>query len=117
MERCVGFVIVGEVLTVVDVDDDPAARFQTAGQVLEALSRLPVTPVWSPTVTPHLVRWQELSKTRRNIVEWNRYSERRHEWSAWSEPLDKGRKMTLGGSGGIIGGRQAIAELQRYFAV
>jgi serine/threonine protein kinase len=99
------------------LNDDPAARYQTAGQALEALSRLPVTPVWSATVTPHLVRWEQLSKMRRNIVEWKRHSERRHEWSAWSEPLGKGRKMTLGGSEAIVGGRQAIAELQRYFGV
>lgn len=97
------------------LNDDPAARYQTAGQALEALSRLPVTPIWSATVTPRLVRWEHLSKTRRNIVEWKRHSQRRHEWSAWSEPLGKGRTMTLGGSGAIIGGRQAIAELERYF--
>lgn len=97
------------------LNDVPAARYQTADQTLEALSRLPVTPVWSATVVPHLVRWKQLSKTRRNIVEWKRHSERRHEWSAWSEPLGNGRKITLGGSGAIIGRRQAIAELERYF--
>ncbi len=95
--------------------DDPAMRYQTADQALEALSRLAVTPVWSATVAPQLVRWEQLSKTRRNIVEWKRHSQRRHEWSAWSEPLGNGRKMTLGGSRGIIGGREAIAELERYF--
>jgi eukaryotic-like serine/threonine-protein kinase len=98
------------------LNDDPATRYQTANQTLEALSRLPVTPVWSATVTPRLVRWEQLSKTRRNIVEWKRHSERRHEWCAWSEPLGKGRNMTLDGSSAIIGGRQAIAELERYFA-
>jgi serine/threonine protein kinase len=97
------------------LNDDPAARYQTAAQALEAMSRLRVTPIWSATVTPHLVRWEQLSKTRRNIVEWKRHSQRRHEWSAWSEPLGKGRTMTLGGSGATIGGRQAIAELEQYF--
>ena len=97
------------------LNDDPAARYQTTSQALEALSRLPVTPVWSTTVTRHLVRWEQLSTTRRNIVEWKQHSERKHEWSAWSEPLVKGRKMTLGGSGAIVARRQAVAELERYF--
>jgi eukaryotic-like serine/threonine-protein kinase len=97
------------------LNDDPAARYKTAGEALEALSRLPVAHVWSAAVAPHLVRWVQLSKTRRNVVEWKRHSQRKHEWSAWSEPLGKGRKMTLGGSGGIIGSRQAIAELEQYF--
>jgi eukaryotic-like serine/threonine-protein kinase len=97
------------------LNDDPAARYQTTGQVLEALSRFPVTPAWSATLTPHLVRWEQTSKARRNVVEWKRHSQRRHEWSAWSEPIGKGRKMTLGGSGAIIGGRQVVAELERYF--
>jgi serine/threonine-protein kinase len=97
------------------LNDDPAARYQTGGQALEALSRLPVTPVWAVTVTAHLVRWEQSLKTRRIVVEWKRYSQRKHEWSVWSEPLGNGRKMTLGGSGEIISGRQAIAEIQRYF--
>jgi len=97
------------------LNDDPAVRYQTAGQALEALSRLPAMPVWSAMLAPDLVHWEQLSKTRRILVEWKRHSQRRHEWSAWSEPLGRGRKMTLGGSGGIIGGRQAIAELEGYF--
>lgn len=99
------------------LNDDPAARYQNAGQALGALSRLPVTPEWSATVTPKLVRWEQRSKTRLNIVEWKQHAPRKHEWLAWSEPLGKGRKMRLGGSDGIIGSRQCIAELERYFGV
>ena len=99
------------------MNDDPASRYQTASQALEALSRLPITPTWSATVTPDLVRWERTNKTRRNVVDWKRHSPRRHEWAAWSEPLGKGRKMTLGGSGGIVGSRQAIAGLEAYFGV
>jgi serine/threonine-protein kinase len=97
------------------LNDDTEARYQTAGQALEALSRLPIAPVWSTTVTPHVIRWEQSPKTRRNVVEWKRHSQRRHEWSAWSEPIGQGRRMTLDGSGAIIGGRQAIAEIERYF--
>jgi serine/threonine-protein kinase len=97
------------------MNDDPASRYQTAGQALDALSRLPISPVWAATVTPELIRWEQRGKARLNVVEWSRHSQRRHEWSAWSEPLGDGRKMTLGGSKGVIGSRQAIAELEQYF--
>jgi serine/threonine-protein kinase len=95
--------------------DDTAARYQTAGQALDALSRLPISPAWSTTVTPELIRWEQGGKTRLNVVEWKRHSQRRHEWSAWSEPLGEGRRMTLGGSRGVVGSRQAISSLEKYF--
>jgi eukaryotic-like serine/threonine-protein kinase len=97
------------------LNDDPAARYQNAGQALRALARLPVTPVWTATVTTKLVRWEQRSKTRLNVVEWKRHSPRRHEWAAWSEPLGAGRKKSLGGSHGIIGSHQCIAELKGHF--
>jgi eukaryotic-like serine/threonine-protein kinase len=99
------------------LNDDTAARYQTAGQALEALSRLPATPEWFATVEPNNVRWKQKSGHRVKVVEWQRHSPRKHKWAAWSEPLGKGRKMTLGGSEGIVGSRQAIAELEAYFEV
>ncbi|MFC7552321.1 serine/threonine-protein kinase [Pseudoroseomonas wenyumeiae] len=99
------------------LNDDPAARCQSAGQALEALSRLPTSVAWSTDVTPDLVRWEQRSSNRLNVVEWRRCAPRKHEWVAWSEPLGTGRKKTLGGSGGIVGSRQAIAELEAYFGV
>lgn len=97
------------------MNDDTAARYQTAVQALGGLARLPVEPVWTVSVTPNLVRWERTAKTRRIVVEWKRHSPRKHEWTAWSEPLGKGRKMTLGGSAGVIGGRQALKQLEAYF--
>jgi serine/threonine protein kinase len=97
------------------LQDNPSARYQTAGQALGALSRLATTPAWSASVALDLVRWEQRSTTRLNVVEWKRHSPRKHEWTAWSEPLAKGRRMTRGGSVGIVGSRQAIAELERYF--
>mgnify|MGYP001205258216 CR=1 FL=1 len=97
------------------MNDDTSARYQTAGQVLEGISRLPIAPAWSVRVEPQLVRWEQITKTRRIVVEWKRHSPRKHEWVAWSEPLGSGRKMTLGGSGGVIGSRQALRELEVYF--
>jgi eukaryotic-like serine/threonine-protein kinase len=97
------------------LNDDPNLRYQSAGQVLNALSTLP-TPNWSTSVTPNLIRWEQASTERRKIVEWSRLSPRKHEWKAWSEPIGKaGRKMSLGGSCGIIPKAQAIKELETYF--
>jgi eukaryotic-like serine/threonine-protein kinase len=97
------------------LNDDPSARYQNAGQALGAFSRLPVTPEWTATVTTKLVRWEQKSKTRLNVVEWHRHAARKHEWSAWSEPLGKGRVKTLKRSSGVVGSRQCIAELESYF--
>ena len=99
------------------LNDDPAARYQNAGQALGALSNLPVTPAWVATVAPKLGHWEQKSKTRLNVVEWKRHAPRKHDWSAWSEPLGKGRRKTLGGSDGIIGSRQCVAELENYFDI
>lgn len=95
--------------------DDPAARYQTAQQALDALAKLPTNPVWQVDVTPAIVRWKQTTKGRLNVVEWERNLPRKHEWCAWSEPLGDGRKKTLGGSSGIVGSRKAIAELESYF--
>jgi serine/threonine-protein kinase len=95
--------------------DDPNARCQNSTQALNSLSSLPVEPAWAVDVTPGLVRWELLSAKRKNVVEWKRHSERKHEWVAWSEPLGAGRQKTLAGSSGIIGKRQAISELEAYF--
>jgi serine/threonine protein kinase len=97
------------------LNDDPKLRYQTAGQVLNALSALP-TPTWSTTVTSDLIRWEQTSAGRRKVVEWTRLSPRKNEWKAWSEPIGKaGRKMSLGKSDGPIGKKQAIKELETFF--
>lgn len=99
------------------LNDDPAARYQTAGQALGALSRLPTSPEWRTTVASDLVRWELRSKNRIKVVEWVRHSARKHQWMAWSEPVGIGRKLTLGGSGGIVGSRQVITELETFFNI
>lgn len=99
------------------LNDEKSRRYQTAGQALEALSRLPVSPVWETKILPDLIHWEQRGRQRLNVVEWMRHSERKHEWVAWSEPLGIGRKKRLAGSNGIISKRQVVAELERYFAV
>lgn len=97
------------------LSDAPTTRYQTAEQALNALSRLEVVPDWATTVSATLIRWESSSKTRKQVVEWKRHSQRRHEWSAHSEPVGVGRRKALGGSGGIVGSREALAGLTRFF--
>jgi serine/threonine-protein kinase len=97
------------------MEDDSSKRYQSADQALSAIASLPVTPAWNASVDPNLVRWELESGSRLNIVEWSRIP-RQHQWVAWSEPSAgrKGRKMTLGGSKGIVSRKQAISELEKY---
>lgn len=97
------------------LNDDPAGRYQTAGQALEALSRLPVIPVWDVYVAPENVRWEQVSGRRLKMVEWKCHSPRKHEWAAWSKPIGAGRSRALGGSDGIVSKRQAVVGLEAYF--
>jgi serine/threonine protein kinase len=98
------------------LNDDPKLRYQSAGQVLNALSALP-TPTWAATVTSDIIRWEQISPRRRKVVEWTRLSQRKNEWKAWSEPIGKvGRKISLGKSDGFIGKAQAIKDLETFFA-
>ena len=96
--------------------DDSAARYATTGDVLNAISGLPIDQPWETNVTPELVRWELQSPKRLNFVEWNLHSERRHEWKAWSEPVGTGRKMTLGQSQGVIPRKKVDRELETYFS-
>ena len=96
--------------------DDPNARCQNSSRAQNALSSLPIEPAWVVEVTPELIRWELLSAKRKNVVEWKRHSERKHEWVAWSEPIGSGRRKTLGGSNGVVGMRKAISELEAYFS-
>ncbi|KWO10356.1 serine/threonine protein kinase [Burkholderia cepacia] len=97
--------------------DDKTMRYQSASQVLNALSSLP-TPAWQTTVSPNLVHWEQVVGNRLRIAEWVEHSPRKHEWSAWSQPIGtKGRSMTLGASTGIATRRQVIRGLEDFFDV
>lgn len=98
------------------LNDDPSARFQSANEALGALSNLQITPIWEVDVGSDYVSWLERSSTRLKKVEWVTHSPRKHEWSAWSEPVGSGRKKALAGSNGIVGKQHAISGLENYFA-
>jgi serine/threonine protein kinase len=97
------------------MEDDTTKRFQTANQALSALSKLPVVPAWVATVGPTVVRWELIAGKRRKVVEWKR-GRGKNEWVAWSESLESGQKKKLGGSGGVVPVKQAVAGLEAFLA-
>ncbi len=98
------------------LNDDPRKRFPSAAEAMDALARLPVEPCWEAKVSDGKVLWTLNSGSRVRNVEWVAHSSRRHEWKAWSDPTGKGRSMTLGGSNGIVSRREAVRQLDDYFA-
>jgi len=98
------------------LNDDPAARYQSAADALRSLAHLPTSPIWQVVLTSDVVRWEQAKGARRVIVEWKRLSARKHEWGAWSEPTGAGRKMRLDGSGGVVGKGDATKGLEAFFA-
>lgn len=97
------------------LNDDTSLRYQSAQQVLNALSGLD-TPSWFATVNPDSVRWEITTGDRLRVVEWRWQSPRKHEWAAWSEPTGAtGRKKSLGASSGQQGLRQTLKELEEFF--
>lgn len=97
--------------------DNPAVRFQTSNEALDAIGRLPITPEWTVLeVTEQCVRWERYAGKRLVVVKWERLSPRQHRWESWSQPLGAGRNMTLDGSGGVVGGKQAVKEMETFFA-
>lgn len=97
------------------LNDDTTLRFQSAQQVLNALSQLD-TPPWHVQVNSDSVCWELAKGGRLKVVTWSWQSPRKHRWSAWSQPLGTaGRKMTLGGSVSYQGQRQTIKELEDFF--
>jgi eukaryotic-like serine/threonine-protein kinase len=96
--------------------DETQKRYQTANQVMTALAALSCEPDWKCAVTANEIRWEREAKGRRVIVRWTRHSPRRHEWSAWSEPLGAGNRRSLGGSGGTLSYSESERQLKEFFA-
>ena len=99
------------------LNDDDAARYQSAAQALKALANVPTLPMWQATVSPDLVRWEQVKGKRLVVAEWKRLSPRKHEWQAWSEPTGNGQNKRLSGSGGVIGYADAVKGLEAFFGV
>ena len=97
------------------LNDNPAARFQTAAHMLQALERLPITPEWVCDYTATEVHWSRKRGDREIQVTWLKHSPRKHEWEARSLPLSGGRERRLGGSVGLIGKAKTLSELNTFF--
>jgi serine/threonine-protein kinase len=97
------------------MEDDSKKRYQSANQALTAVSTLPIAPAWETTVEPDKVRWELVVGNRRRVAEWKRLP-RANEWTAWSEPLGKGIKKTLDGSGGVVPAKTAITQLEKFLS-
>jgi eukaryotic-like serine/threonine-protein kinase len=97
------------------LNDDTTVRHQSAAQALKSLANLPVSPAWETIVTPQLVRWTQNKGARRIVVEWQRHSPRKHEWSAQSHPTGAGNRRTLAGSNGVVGSAEAVRGLEDFF--
>jgi eukaryotic-like serine/threonine-protein kinase len=97
------------------MNDDPAGRFQNAQQALAGLASLPVEPIWTVEVAPDLITWERTKGQRLVKVEWERISPRRQKWRAWSEPIDVGRSLSLGGSNAVVGQSDAVRGLRAFF--
>mgnify|MGYP001213529409 CR=1 FL=1 len=97
------------------MNDEPANRFQTAAQMLQAIERLPVAPEWICDYSPQEVLWSRVTANREIRVRWEKHSPRRHEWEAKSFPLTSGRERRLGGSNGVVGKQRVLTDLQSFF--
>ncbi len=96
------------------LSDDPSKRYQSAQQALNGIAPLTVEPAWEVDVTDDLVRWQRNKGQRLLVAEWERFSERKHRWRAWSEPTGGGRARSLATSNGTVGRRYAEAGLRSF---
>lgn len=83
--------------------DDPTMRYQGAGQVLSALSRLPTENMWNCSWSPDQVTWHRPKNSRKQVVQLTLLSRRRASWSAYSEPISgAGRRRRLAGNSDIV---------------
>jgi serine/threonine-protein kinase len=96
--------------------DEPHDRYQTASEVMNALSGLTVQPNWSCVVVTDKISWKREKAGRRILVEWDLADPKRTQWRAWSEPLAPGgRNRILGGNPTALTKRNANAELRKFF--
>lgn len=97
------------------MQDDPYCRIQSAVEILKCLEKLPVEPDWECDYSEQKVTWNRIRKNRRVEVNWLKHSLRKHEWEAYSFPLDEGKRHRLGGSAGYIGKADVIRQLSLFF--
>jgi len=95
--------------------DDPCCRIQNAVKILQCLERLPIEPDWKCDYSEQQAKWSRVQKNRKIEVTWLKNSLRKHEWEAYSMPVDEGKRRRLGGSNGWIGKVEANRQLNHFF--
>lgn len=90
-------------------------RFQTAGEMLTAITPLPSEPSWTCVFDGEKIVWERRRDDREELVEWTRASPRSAAAIAYSRPAEgaAGRKLTLMSSIGSTS--KTHADLQRFF--
>lgn len=95
--------------------DDPAARYQTAEQVLTAIAKLPIEPSWDCAYAISTGTWTRLKRDRKICVSWSAHSNRKHEWRAVSAPVNAGgRERQLGKSDDKLNKSQCWRSLEEF---
>ncbi|NNM75021.1 serine/threonine-protein kinase [Enterovirga aerilata] len=96
------------------LNDDPAARCQSAGEALTLLAGVPIDPDWECFVEPNRVVWRRSRGDRVHEVRWL-HDRSRYEWSAQSMPQGSGNRRRLGASSHPLTRSQSERELRAFF--
>lgn len=96
--------------------DDPQRRYRDANELLNAMATLSTVPTWSCTQSVGEINWSRTKGQRLVRVSLKRQPSGKFEWAAWSEPLDAGRRRTLGGSNGPVNYAAADRQLKEFFS-
>ena len=75
--------------------DDSQQRCQNANEAMSVLAQVPSEPDWACSVKPGKISWERRARDRRIKVVWSEHSPRKHEWTAWSEPIGAGQRREL----------------------
>lgn len=95
--------------------DDSHERIQDSVELLKGLAKLPISPDWQCDYQSDATFWETIKGDRRIEVSWITHSPSKHEWAAFSYPLQSGAKRKIGGSKGFVSRTQANKELRSFF--
>lgn len=75
--------------------DSTALRYQTAGEVLDELAKLPIAPEWECSLSDEHIHWSASEGDRMVHVELEVPERGPLAWSAYTLPIKGGRRYTL----------------------
>ncbi|MGO4569612.1 serine/threonine-protein kinase [Rhizobium sp. 2YAF20] len=95
---------------------DPAKRYQSMEDAVNAISRLPVVSDWECEVQAHKVSWSLTKGKRKWRVDWTNYFTKDEAWTAWTEDLSGNGRKTLGKSDKSDKPLKRYRALQNWFS-